>query len=65
MHINIRLFHRPRDISGNTVLSKDIDENSTLRQLVDRIAEDEGGLNSRNYCWTLTQASSFQTLSSY
>jgi MoaD family protein len=42
MRINVRLFHRLREITGNTVLSEDIDENSTLRQLIDRIAEDQG-----------------------
>ncbi len=42
MQVKVRLFDRLRDVSGKTALSKDIQKDSTLRQLIERIAADEG-----------------------
>jgi len=42
MQIKVRLFDRLRDTSGKSALSEDMHENSTLRELIEKIATEEG-----------------------
>lgn len=42
MQVKVRLFGRLKDTSGKSELSEDMQENSTLRELIENIA-DEGG----------------------
>ncbi len=42
MQVKVRLFDRLRATSRKTVISEDMEQNSTLRELIDRIAAEEG-----------------------
>lgn len=42
MQMKVRLFDRLREISGKSSLTEDMQENSTLRELIQRIAVEEG-----------------------
>jgi molybdopterin synthase sulfur carrier subunit len=42
MQVKVRLFDRLRDATGRSALSMDMQENSTLRELVQQLSGDEG-----------------------
>jgi MoaD family protein len=42
MQVKIRLFDRLRDVSGKSAISENIQEHSTLRELIETIAAEEG-----------------------